>query len=311
MFLFSYPVCQACIDLAFVIDASGSIEASGRGNFKRCLNFVKRLVASFKISPRYARVGAVVYSSKARKMFGFKRYFKKRELMKAIDRIPYLRRGTRTGYALWYIQRYLFRGQRRRCKRILIVMTDGRSSDRVRSRAKALHRSGINTFAIGIGKNYNMRQLIQIASSKRNVYVARFRNLPNILRVIKSKACKGKLLIYFRYTIGCSSISTVFLHHHYHHISISFPSLTPPPPHFYRFLSTTTATTFLLFSVHHHHYRISVVCPPLPPPPPNFYCFPSTASFLLFVLLHHHHLIPIVFPPPPPRLHFCVWGHFK
>ena len=205
MFLFSYPVCQACIDLAFVIDASGSIEASGRGNFKRCLNFVKRLVASFKISPRYARVGAVVYSSKARRMFGFKRYFKKRELMKAIDRIPYLRRGTRTGYALWYAQRYLFRGQRRRCKRVLIVMTDGRSSDRVRSRSKALHRSGINTFAIGIGKNYNMRQLIQIASSKRNVYVARFRNLPNIVRVIKSKACKGKLLIYFRYTLGCSS----------------------------------------------------------------------------------------------------------
>ena len=333
MFLFSYPVCQACIDLAFVIDASGSIEASGRGNFKRCLNFVKRLVASFKISPRYARVGAVVYSSKARMRFGFKRYYKKRQLMKAIDRIPYLRRGTRTGYALWYVQRYLFRGQRRRCKRVLIVMTDGRSSDRVRSRAKALHRSGINTFAIGIGKNYNMRQLIQIASFKRNVYVARFRNLPNIVRVIKSKACKGKLLMYFRYTLGCSSIvdtgqvalrrifppPTTFLlfslhYHHHHHIFIVFP-LPPPPPRFYRFLSTTTTTTtFLLFSVHHHHHLFSIVCPPLPPPLPNFYCFPSTTTttfFLLFVLLHHHHHIPTVFPPPPPRPHFYVWEYFK
>ena len=284
MFLFSYPVCQACIDLAFVIDASGSIEASGRGNFKRCLNFVKRLVASFKISPRYARVGAVVYSSKARKMFGFKRYFKKRELMKAIDRIPYLRRGTRTGYALWYAQRYLFRGQRRRCKRILIVMTDGRSSDRVRSRAKALHRSGINTFAIGIGKNYNMRQLIQIASFKRNVYVARFRNLPNIVRVIKSKACKGKLLIYFRYTLGCSSIVGTG--------QVSLRRIFPPPPlppHFYCFPSTTTTTTaFLLFSIHrHHHHRISTVfCPP----PPLFYCLSSstTTTFQLFSLHHPH-----------------------
>ena len=267
MFLFSYPVCQACIDLAFVIDASGSIEASGRGNFKRCLNFVKRLVASFKISPRYARVGAVVYSSKARRMFGFKRYYKKRQLMKAIDRIPYLRRGTRTGFALWYAQRYLFRGQRRRCKRVLIVMTDGRSSDRVRSRAKALHRSGINTFAIGIGKNYNMRQLIQIASSKRNVYVARFRNLPNIVRVIKSKACKGKLLIYFRYTLGCRSIVGTG--------QVALRRIFPPPPlppHFYCFPSTTTTTTaFLLFSLHyHHHHHISTVFPP-PPLPPHFY----------------------------------------
>ena len=277
MFLFSYPVCQACIDLAFVIDASGSIEASGRGNFKRCLNFVKRLVASFKISPRYARVGAVVYSSKARRMFGFKRYFKKRELMKAIDRIPYLRRGTRTGYALWYAQRYLFRGQRRRCKRVLIVMTDGRSSDRVRSRSKALHRSGINTFAIGIGKNYNMRQLIQIASSKRNVYVARFRNLPNIVRVIKSKACKGKLLIYFRYTLGCSSIVGTG--------QVALRRVLPPPPlppHFYCFPSTTTTTTaFLLFSVHNHHQLFSIVCPP--PPPPHSNCFPSTTPTTTFL----------------------------
>ena len=192
-------VCQASIDLAFVIDASGSIEASGRGNFKRCLNFVKRLVASFKISRRYTRVGAVVYSSRARKVFGFSRYFKKRQLMKAIDRIPYLRRGTRTGYALSYAQRYLFRGRSRRRKPVLVVMTDGRSGDRVRRRALSLHRSGIETFAVGIGKNYDIRQLIQIASSKRHVYVARFRNLPNIVRVIKSKACKGNLLMNSKY----------------------------------------------------------------------------------------------------------------
>lgn len=188
-------VCQGRIDLAFVIDASGSIESSGRGNFKRCLDFVKRLVASFKISRKYTRVGAVVYSSRARKVFGFNRYNNKRLLVKAIDRIPYLRRGTRTGYALSFAQRYLFRGRSRRRKKVLIVMTDGRSGDRVRGRALALHRSGIETFAIGIGKNYDIRQLIQIASTKRHVYVARFRNLPNIVRVIKSKACKGTLFL--------------------------------------------------------------------------------------------------------------------
>ena len=191
MFLFSSTVCQAKIDLAFVIDASGSIEASGRGNFKRCLDFVKRLVASFKISRRYTHVGAVVYSSRARKAFGFNRYFKKGQLMKAIDRIPYFGRGTKTGYALSYAQQYLFRGRSRRRTPVLIVMTDGRSGDRVRGRALALQRAGIETFAIGIGRNYDIRQLIQIASSRRRVYVAGFKNLPNIVWVIKSKACKG------------------------------------------------------------------------------------------------------------------------
>ena len=191
LFLFCSIVCLRKIDLAFVIDASGSIEASGRGNFKRCLDFIKRLVASFKISRRYTRVGAVVYSRTARKVFGFNTYNNKRLLMKAIDRIPYLRSSTRTGYALSFAQRYLFKSRSRSRKPVLIVMTDGRSGDRVRGRALALHRSGIETFAIGIGKNYDIRQLIQIASTRRNVYVARFRNLPNIVRVIKSKACKG------------------------------------------------------------------------------------------------------------------------
>lgn len=194
MFLFPCVVCRAKIDLAFVIDASGSIEASGRGNFKRCLDFVKRLVASFDISPRYTRVGAVVYSSRASLAFGLNRYYKKRQLMNAIDRIPYYRGGTRTGYALSYARQYLFKGRSRRRTGVLVAMTDGRSGDRVRSSALALHRSGIQVFAVGIGKNYDIRQLLQIASSKRHVYVAGFKNLPNIVRVIKSKACKGEWL---------------------------------------------------------------------------------------------------------------------
>ena len=82
------------------------------------------------------------------------------------------------------------------------------------------------------------------------------------------------------------------------------PAPPPPPPHFHCFPSTTTTpTTFLLFSLHHRH--ISIVFPPPLPPQPHFYCFSfTTTTFLLFSLhhhisifsLHHHnHLIFIVF----------------
>ena len=148
-------------------------------------------MASFKISRRYTRVGAVVYSRRVRKVFGFNTYNNKRYLMKAIDRIPYLRSITRTGYALSFARRNLFNSRRRNSKQVLIVMTDGISNDRVRGSALALKRAGIEVFAIGIGKKYNIGQLMQIASTKRQVYVAGFRNLQNIVRVIKSKACKG------------------------------------------------------------------------------------------------------------------------
>ena len=124
-------------------------------------------------------------------MFGFNTYNNKRYLMKAIDRISYLRSITRTGYALSFARRNLFNSRRRNSKQVLIVMTDGISNDRVRGSALALKRAGIEVFAIGIGKNYNIGQLMQIASTKRQVYVAGFRNLQNIVRVIKSKACKG------------------------------------------------------------------------------------------------------------------------
>lgn len=124
-------------------------------------------------------------------MFGFNTYNNKRYLMKAIDRIPYLRSITRTGYALSFARRNLFNSRRRNRKQVLIVMTDGISNDRVGGSALALKRAGIEVFAIGIGKNYNIGQLMQIASTKRQVYVAGFRNLQNIVRVIKSKACKG------------------------------------------------------------------------------------------------------------------------
>ena len=84
-------------------------------------------------------------------------------------------------------------------------------------------------------------------------------------------------------------ISIVFLHHH---VLYCFPL---PPPYFYCFLSTTTITTFPLFS----SYTTTTAATTFP-------LFPSstttTTTFLMFSLHyhHHHHHIPIVFPPLPP-----------
>ena len=195
-FLFSFiTVCRAKIDLAFVIDGSGSIEAYGKGNFKRCLNFVKRMVVSFKISKMFTRVGVILFSNRARRIFGFNTYSRKRDILRAIDNIRYPRSGTRTGWALSYTRQTLFRSRSKVRKQVLVVMTDGGSQDSVSGPALALKRLGIEIFAVGIGKRYKIGQLLQIASSKRNVYIAGFRNLPSIVKVIKTKACSGIVFI--------------------------------------------------------------------------------------------------------------------
>ena len=74
----------------------------------------------------------------------------------------------------------------------MIVMTDGRSQDNVRGPSNLLRKRGVRIFCLGIGKRYNMRQLLQMAGSRRNVFTADFRNLGSVVRAIKQKACKGK-----------------------------------------------------------------------------------------------------------------------
>ena len=188
----TFLVCRARIDVAFVVDGSGSIEASGRGNFRRCLRFVKNMVRSFTISRRYVRVGIVLYSSRSTPILTFNQNRGVNSILRNIDRIRYPRGGTRTGAAISFAYSRLFSASRRARSKVLIVMTDGRSQDNVRRPSSLLRSRGVKIFSLGIGKRYNMRQLLQMAGSRRNVFTADFRNLGSVVRAIKQKACKGK-----------------------------------------------------------------------------------------------------------------------
>lgn len=56
--------CKAKIDIGFLVDSSGSIEKAGKGNYKKCLNFIKTAVNGSFISETFTHVGLVVFSSK-------------------------------------------------------------------------------------------------------------------------------------------------------------------------------------------------------------------------------------------------------
>ena len=114
--------CRARVDLAFVIDGSGSIEAYGRGNFRRCLNFVKAIVSRFNIANGQTRIGVVLFSSRPRLIFDFKRYHRnKRGVLNAISRIRYPRGGTKTGYAMRYTYSRVFRYARRGARKVTLM----------------------------------------------------------------------------------------------------------------------------------------------------------------------------------------------
>ncbi|XP_015775216.1 PREDICTED: vitrin-like [Acropora digitifera] len=188
--------CRARVDLAFIIDGSGSIEASGKGNFRKCLNFVRAVVNQFRTRSGQTRFAAVLFSSRPRLIFGFTRYRTKAQILNAINRIRYPRGGTKTGWAMRYTYSRVFKQARRGVRKVCIVMTDGRSYDNVIGPGRLLQRRGIQCYALGIGRNYNRKQLLQItAGNRRRVLTASFRNLQSVVRTISRKACGGTIVV--------------------------------------------------------------------------------------------------------------------
>lgn len=186
--IFFFPVCTAKLDLAFLIDGSGSV---GSVNFRRCLSFIKNVIRGFRISPRYARVAAEVYSSTPRRIFTFTQSRNAYQVLRAIGSIRYPSGGTNTGKALWDVLRYMFGGRTNR-KRVLLVLTDGRSQDHVLKPARALKRANVEIFSVGVGRGYSMTQLNEMATDRSHVFTVDFRNLNSIIKAIKMKVCKGK-----------------------------------------------------------------------------------------------------------------------
>ena len=185
---FFLTVCRGRLDIAFLVDGSGSIENYGRGNFKRCLRFMKRVIRSFVVSRKQARVGIVLFSSRPRVVSRLSS--NRRRLFRRIRGIRYPRGGTKTGRALSYTYRNILRSSRRHNK-VLVVMTDGKSGDSVKGPARRIRAKGVKIFSLGIGTHYNMGQLIQMSSSKRNIFTADFRYLGAVVRAVKQKVCQG------------------------------------------------------------------------------------------------------------------------
>ena len=109
-------VCRKRLDLAILLDGSGSIESSGRGNFRRCIQFVNKMVSLFSISSRRTRVGVALFASRTWLILDFYRGTNKASVQRTISRIRYPRGGTRLGKALNFVLHRLFRRSRRSLK---------------------------------------------------------------------------------------------------------------------------------------------------------------------------------------------------
>ncbi|XP_045405339.1 vitrin isoform X9 [Lemur catta] len=139
--------CLNSADIGFVIDGSSSV---GTGNFRTVLQFVANLSKEFEISDTDTRVGAVQYTYEQRLEFGFDKYSSKADVLNAIKRVGYWSGGTSTGAAINYALEQLFQKSKPNKRKLMILITDGRSYDDVRIPALAAHLKGVITYAVGV-----------------------------------------------------------------------------------------------------------------------------------------------------------------
>ncbi|XP_063731652.1 vitrin isoform X3 [Eleginops maclovinus] len=181
--------CLNANDIAFVIDGSSSV---GTGNFRTVLQFVANITREFEISDTDTRVGAVQYTYEQRLEFGFGQYNNKAELLNAIKRVNYWSGGTSTGAAITYAAEQLFSKSKPNKRKIMIVITDGRSYDDVRAPSLAVHRQGVIAYSIGIAwaAHDELEYIATDPDKEHSFFVDEFDNLYKFVPKIIHNICQ-------------------------------------------------------------------------------------------------------------------------
>ncbi|CAH1241297.1 COL6A3 [Branchiostoma lanceolatum] len=189
----SYTAClgrSLDFDLALLLDGSGSV---GADNFNLVKQFAKRLVDNFEISQTDNKVGVVQYSSSSNVEFYLNAFSTKQPVLDAIDGIVYQQGGTNTGAAITFTMQEIFasaNGARANYPDILVVVTDGESSDDVAAPALSARNEGTLIYAVGVGNGVNQATLLQIAGSAAQVLqAADFAGLTTVVQSLQQNLC--------------------------------------------------------------------------------------------------------------------------
>lgn len=145
-------------------------------------------------------MGLMRFSSRATTIFGFEEYFTHDEVYDAIDRMKFVKGGTRTDRALRLARNKLFLEKpvgmsRPNIPKFLVLMTDGISTHpRITvMEADLLKKKGVHIIVVAIGRAIYLKELLSVASTPRNVVsVTSFAKLKRIVAITKEKVCGGE-----------------------------------------------------------------------------------------------------------------------
>ncbi|XP_019218190.1 integrin alpha-M isoform X2 [Oreochromis niloticus] len=184
----SLEVCPAQVDIAFLLDGSGSVS---QGDFRRMKMFVKDLIQSFLSID--AQFSVSQFSLLPQVHFYFKKFSSSGSIETDIDGISQQRGAAYTAKAIRHLVENVFTSHGRsrpNVKKVLIVITDGESQDRtdLGGAAQLAESKNIVRFAIGVGNAFTQhaakRELDTIASSPSDKHVFQVKNF-NAIEIIR------------------------------------------------------------------------------------------------------------------------------
>ncbi|XP_030013510.1 matrilin-2-like [Sphaeramia orbicularis] len=184
------------LDFVFVIDSSRSIRPD---DYEKVKTFIINLLQFLTVAPDATRVGLLQYGSEVQNEFSLKTYSTRAEVEQAVRNMEHLATGTMTGLAIQYTMETAFteeegaRPKELLIPRIAMIVTDGRPQDTVEEVAAQARQSGIQIFAIGVGR-VDMNTLKAIGSEPHSEHVhlvANFSQIQTLTSVFQSKLCGG------------------------------------------------------------------------------------------------------------------------
>uniref|UniRef100_A0A8B9L7J0 Collagen alpha-1(XII) chain n=1 Tax=Astyanax mexicanus TaxID=7994 RepID=A0A8B9L7J0_ASTMX len=171
-------------DVVLLVDGSYSI---GLANFAKVRSFLEVLVNSFDIAPNKVQLSLVQYSRDPHTEFALNKHHDIAAVVKAIRTFPYRGGSTNTGKAMTYVREKIFinsRGARDNVPRVMVLITDGKSSDSFKDPAANLRNSDVEIFAVGV-KDAVRSELEAIANPPADNHVFEVEDFDAFARISK------------------------------------------------------------------------------------------------------------------------------
>ena len=191
--------CDRPVDLAIVLDKSGSIcanKGSNCQNWKDMTGFAEKLADAFKIGTTelHAKVALVGFGTDATVEFGFNAHQTNGAVKRAIRSSQYHRdfangQATNTAAALSLVRNTVLKSARSpEIPRIVVVVTDGGYTFKdPKKTADGLRVDGATVFAVGVNK-YVPAELKRIANSPASTFVHGVQQFSDMINAVKSVA---------------------------------------------------------------------------------------------------------------------------